>query len=317
MLKFPNPFIEQRADPFILQVEGGYYFTASVPAYDRIILRYSKDLAGLRTAPERTIWVKHDSGIMSDLIWAPEIHFVDGAWYIYFAAAPNREIAHGAFQHRMYALCCHDADPMTGTWVEQGQVVTHLDTFCLDATTFAHRGQQYYLWAQQDRTIPGNSNLYLAPMVNPWTLGERQIMLSRPEFDWECRGFLVNEGPAVLQRHGKIFVFYSAAATDENYCMGLLWAEADADLLDPDSWHKSAEPVFSTSYEHGQYGPGHCSVTRAEDGTDLLVYHCRSYREIEGDPLWNPDRHCRIKTIDWDEQGFPVLGVPPQDSSKA
>lgn len=317
MRSFPNPFIEQRADPFILKVESGYYFTASVPLYDRIELRYSKDLMGLRTAETRTVWVKHESGPMSELIWAPEIHFVDGAWYIYFAAAHTREIAHGAFQHRMYCIACYDADPMKGEWVEKGQVVTHLDTFCLDATTFSHRGSQYYLWAQQDRSIPGNSNLYLAKMQNPWTLEDKQVMLSKPEFDWECRGFLVNEGPAILRRNGKIFITYSASATDENYAVGLLWADEEADLLDPKNWHKSEQPIFTTSYENKQYGPGHSCFTKDEDDTDLLVYHCRNYTEIEGDPLWNPDRHCRIKPIEWNENGMPVLGVPPKDTVEA
>ncbi len=51
-------------------------------------------------------------------------------------------------------------------------------------------------------------------------------MLSKPEFDWECRGFKVNEGPAVLMHGDKLFISYSASATDENYCMGLLWIEA-------------------------------------------------------------------------------------------
>ena len=39
---FNKPFIEQRADPFVMRAENGkYYFTASVPAYDKIILRCS------------------------------------------------------------------------------------------------------------------------------------------------------------------------------------------------------------------------------------------------------------------------------------
>ena len=41
-------------------------------------------------------------------------------------------------------------------------------------------------------------------------------MLSKPEFDWECRGFKVNEGPAVLVHGDKLFISYSASATDEN-----------------------------------------------------------------------------------------------------
>ena len=37
----------------------------------------------------------------------------------------------------------------------------------------------------------------------------------------------------------KIFIAYSASATDHNYCMGLLTVDENADLLDPNSWVKS------------------------------------------------------------------------------
>ncbi len=80
-------------------------------------------------------------------------------------------------------------------------------------------------------------------------------MLSKPEFDWECRGFKVNEGPAVLMHGDKLFISYSASATDENYCMGLLWIDRQADPLQPANWHKAPQPVFRTSYENRQYGP--------------------------------------------------------------
>jgi len=134
--------------------------------------------------------------------------------------------------------------------------------------------------------------------------------LSRPEFDWECRGFRVNEGPSVLKRNGKIFITYSASATDENYAMGLLWADQNADILNPASWAKAAEPVFKTCYEHGIYGPGHNSFTRGENNDEvILVYHARTYTEIIGDPLWNPDRHTFVKRLNWDEQGMPVFGA--------
>lgn len=82
------PFIEQRADPFVCRgPDGMYYFTASVPEYDRIVLRRAATIDGLRRAEEITIWRKHESGPMSKHIWAPELHWMDGAWYIYFAAS--------------------------------------------------------------------------------------------------------------------------------------------------------------------------------------------------------------------------------------
>jgi GH43 family beta-xylosidase len=307
-----TPLIEQRADPFIFKhTDGYYYFTASVPQYDHIELRRAKTIAGLASASMTDVWRKPKTGPYSELIWAPEIHFIQGAWYIYFAAAPSREIKDKLFQHRMYAIRNTHPNPFEGTWEFMGQVQTGMDTFCLDATTFTHKGTLYYLWAQKDSAIEGNSNLYIAPMETPWQLAGEPVMLSRPEFDWETRGFHVNEGPSVLKRHGKIFISYSASATDENYAMGLLWADDSANLLDPASWHKMTEPVLRSCYEHGIYGPGHNSFTIAEDGaTVMLVYHARTYTEIVGDPLWNPDRHTFVKPLRWDDTGMPRFGRP-------
>jgi GH43 family beta-xylosidase len=307
-----EPLIEQRADPYIYRhTDGYYYFTASVPQYDRIELRRAKTIEGLASAQTRSVWRKPDAGPLSALIWAPEIHFNQGAWYVYFAAAPSREIKSRLFQHRMYALRNSNANPLEGEWELMGQVDTGIDTFCLDATTFTHDGQLYYLWAQKHDDIDGNSNLYIAPMKTPWQLGGAPVMLSKPDFEWDCRGFLVNEGPSVLKKNGRIFISYSASATDENYAMGLLWADEKANLLDPASWTKSPAPVLQTCFEHKIYGPGHNSFTVAEDGaTVLLVYHARTYTEIEGDPLWNPDRHTFVKPLRWRDDGTPDFGRP-------
>lgn len=305
-----TPLIRQRADPFIARHEDGYYyFTASVPAYDGIELRRARSLAGLADAKPVMVWHKPDTGPCSDLIWAPEIHFVRGAWYVYFAAAPSREQKDELFQHRMYAIHTDAANPLKGDWVFAGRIDTGRDTFCLDATTFEHDGTLYYAWAQKDRSIPGNSNLYVATMKNPLELDSEPVLLSRPEYDWETRGFAVNEGPAVIKHAGRIFISYSASATDENYAVGLLWADADTDILDPSSWSKSSSPVLTSSPEHSVFGPGHNSFTVAEDGeTDLLVYHARTYTGIEGDPLWNPDRHTFVKPLKWDDEGMPLFG---------
>jgi GH43 family beta-xylosidase len=307
-----KPLILQRADPFILRhSDGYYYFTASVPEYDRIELRRSATLTGLATAETKAVWHKPDTGAYSALIWAPEIHYIHGAWYIYFAAAPSREIKDNLFQHRMWVLTCAAENPMAGEWKFLGQVDTGIDSFCLDATTFTHKGNLYYVWAQKDRDIPGNSNLYIARMETPERIATKPVRLSSPELDWETRGFMVNEGPAVMISHGKIFISYSASATDENYCVGLLHAPEDANLLDASVWTKSKEPVFRTCFEHGIFGPGHNSFTKSEDGrTDLIVYHARTYREIVGDPLWNPDRHTFVKPIRWTADGMPHFGRP-------
>ena len=307
-----EPLIPQRADPFILRHgDGWYYFIASVPEYDRLELRRARTIAALAAAPPVDVWRKPPSGPYSDLIWAPELHHVFGAWHIYFAAAPSREIKDGLFQHRIYLVSTAAANPLEGDWSPPVRVDTGLDSFCLDATTFTHRGVTYFVWAQKDPAIPGNSNLYIAPMASAAALAGPGVRLSIPELDWETRGFAVNEGPAVLIRHGRVFLSYSASATDENYCMGLLWAAEEADLLDPRSWSKGQDPVFRTDAEHEIYGPGHNSFTVAGDGaTDVLVYHARTYTNIVGDPLWDPNRHTYVKPLGWDAGGMPVFGRP-------
>lgn len=313
--QWPNPFIEQRADPFILLHEDCYYFIASVPEYDRLEIRRAATISELPDAQPAVVWRKPNHGPMSELIWAPELHNIDGKWYIYFAATHTQELDQlNMFQHRMFALECADADPLTGKWIEKGQVKTQFDSFCLDATTFKHQGKQWYLWAQKDPNIPGNSNLYLAELETPWAIKGHPVMLSKPELDWECRGFLVNEGPAVVVHGDKLFVSYSASATDENYCIGLLWIDLNADPTKTENWHKSTQPVFTTSVENKQFGPGHNSFTQTKEGKDVLVYHARNYTEIEGDPLYDPNRHTRLKTLEWDENGMPVFGIPPADN---
>lgn len=314
-LEYSNPLVLQRADPWVYKhSDGYYYFTASVPEYDRIELRRSATLEGLRDARPVVAWRKYETGMLSANIWAPEIHYIQGKWYIYFAAARTTETQDGLFDHRMYALENESANPLEGQWIEKGQIKTAWESFALDATTFEHQGSLYYVWAQKDPQIEGNSNLYISKMSNPWTLSGQQVMISTPEYPWEIIGFRVNEGASVLKRNGWIFISYSASATDHNYCMGLLYADESSDLLNPASWTKLPVPVFQTNEETGQYGPGHNSFTVSEDGQDVLIYHARNYKEITGDPLYDPNRHTRAQVFHWNGDGTPNFGTPVKDT---
>ena len=311
----PNPLIPQRADPFILRhSDGFYYFTATVPEYDRIELRRASTIADLAAAEPKTIWRKHATGPMGAHIWAPELHRIDGKWFIYFAAGAAEKI----WDIHIYVLENAAANPLEGEWIERGQLRTQWETFALDATTFVHRGSRYLVWAQRDPSVKNNTDIYIARMASPTAIEGTPVRLSRPEFDWEKVRYEVNEGPAVLIRHGRIFVTYSAAGTGAEYCMGLLTAAEDADLLDPKSWNKSPAPVFATSEAAGIFGPGHNNFTVAEDGTtDLLVFHARNYRDIVGDPLRDPNRHTRVQPIRWRADGTPDFGTPLSETPSA
>lgn len=308
---YNEPFILQRADPFVCRAQDGtYYFTASVPEYDRIVLRHSDTIQGLKDAVETEVWHGHASGPQSKHIWAPELHYIFGGWYLYYAAGEKED----EWKIRPYVLKCESQDPMKGPWMELGRMQPadedpfSLRSFSLDATIMEHKGSYYYIWAEKTGVGQQISNLYIARMQGPAKLATAQVLLTTPDYDWERVGFWVDEGPAVLRHGGKIFLTFSASATGACYCMGLMSIEEDAEILDPNAWKKERWPVLKTDEEKGIYGPGHNSFVKAEDGqTDLCVLHFRQYDEIVGDPLYDPNRHVMILPVAWDENGNPVF----------
>lgn len=322
MTAYPNPFIPERADPFAVKApDGTYYFTASYPAYgdvehgyDRIILRKSSTVAGLASAEEKVIWKAPSSGVCSRHIWAPEIHFIGGKWYVFFAAGNSDDVWH----IRPYVLRCKGSDPYNDEWDAPVRMESadgdgqSFRSFSLDMTYFEHKGRHFLIWAQSI----GDSSLFMAEInpAEPTKLISSPILLTKPEYDWEKIRFRVNEGAAVLKTDNKVYVFFSASGTGSEYCIGRLSADSDADLMNPASWDKLPCPVLSTEDLDGESGPGHNSFVTDEKGDLLIVYHARPMSHLEekcgtfaDDPLYDPCRHARIRKVKFDADGVPVL----------
>ena len=305
MRDYVEPWIMQRADPYITKEHGGkYYFTATVPEYDRIVLRESDTLEGLKRAEEKTIWKKHESGEMSYHVWAPELHYLFGGWYLYFAASEIDDI----WKLRPYVLKCLGNDPMKDEWIELGKMKRSSDdkfsfeAFSLDATVFKVNSEWYYVWAEKVGVGQQISNLYIAKMENANTLSTAQVLLSTPDYAWERHGFWVNEGPAAIIHGGKIYLTYSASDTSPAYCVGLLTANMSDNLLDPHNWEKKRTPLLKSNPTRGLYGPGHNSFTQKEDNEDAIIFHARTTDKLICDnPLYDPNRHTFMGRIIWNE----------------
>ncbi|MEO8061959.1 MAG: family 43 glycosylhydrolase [Pseudomonadota bacterium] len=169
---------------------------ATVAECDRIEIRRTTDLSKLASAQTKVVWRAHAAGPMSKHIWAPEIHFIDGKWYIYFTASR----IDAKWEVRPYVLVNESADPFTGDWKELGRLETGWDSFSLDGTTFVHRGQRYFLWTQRGRTPEEGkgTNICIAKMRSPTAITGKV---------------------ALLIRNGRVFMTYSASAIDANYCL--------------------------------------------------------------------------------------------------
>ena len=303
--QYDNPFILYRADPHIIRAEdGSYYFTASYAtesgsSYDRVTLRHADTIEGLATAQDVTLWT-------GSLLWAPELHFIDGQWVMYYAENIKA----------CTRICREGGDPMNpadwGAEIPFATLPNYNTTSSLDMTCFEVNGTGYVIWAQMGA---GNaiqrSTLYMAQLDpnDPSRITGDTIVLTTPQYAWEMVNFMVNEGPSVLQKDGKIYVSFSASGTGTEYCMGLLTADAGSDLMNPASWSKTGYPVLTSQNVPGEYGPGHNSFTYDEEGNAIFVYHARSESTNSGDTLADSGRHARIKRVHWAADGTPILSM--------
>jgi len=308
---FSNPLLDSGADPWVFQKNGYYYYTNT--AGNQLVLWKTRNLAGLRTAEKKVIWTPPVGTSYSKEIWAPEIHFIQGKWYMYFAADDGDNN-----NHRMYVIENASADPMQGNWTFKGKVADPADKWAIDGSVFTHKRKMYMLWSGWEGDKNGKQSIYIARMKNPWTIKGERVRLSSPHFSWEKDGDLgagndpshvnVNEGPQLLQNGKKLFIIYSASGCwTDSYSLGMLTLIGKGSLLDSAAWQKSAKPVFTQSAENKVYAPGHNSFFKSPDGTqDWILYHANS----------QPGQGCgehrspRAQRFTWNADGSPNFGLP-------
>ncbi|MFC0182060.1 Beta-xylosidase, GH43 family [Pseudarcicella hirudinis] len=314
---FTNPLLPSGADPWSIYKDGYYYYTNTMQ--DKLVIWKTGNLADLATAESKTIWTPSAGTMHSKELWAPELHFLQGKWYMYFAADDGKND-----NHRMYVLENASKDPMKGEWIFKGKVSEASDKWAIDGDVFEHLGQLYMIWSGWEGDVNGQQNIYIAKMKNPWTIEGKRAKLSGSDYDWEKHGDLhdkynpphvnVNEGPQILKHGKKIFVIYSASGCwTDFYALGMLTAEASADLMNPENWKKTAQPVFKQSPENGVFAPGHNSFFKSPDGKeDWILYHANA----ESGQGCGQHRSPRAQKFGWKADGTPDFGKPVKAGEK-
>ncbi len=288
-----------------------YYYYMNTTGKNLTIWK-TKDVTDLKGAEKKIVWTPPATGPYSHDIWAPELHFLSGKWYIYFAAdaATNQT-------HRIWVLENSSPDPLTGNWSLKGKLADPADKWAIDASVFENRGKLYAIWSGWEGDVNGTQNIYIAGLKNPWTVEGKRVMLSTPQFPWEEVGDLasgdpphlnINEGPEILKHQDKIFLVYSASACwTDHYALGMLETSVGANMLNPKSWKKSPRPVFSSLPAAHAYGTGHNSFFKSPDGReDWILYHANP------EPHQGCDGHRspRAQPFTWNWGGIPNFGVP-------
>lgn len=138
--EFTNPLLPSGADPWVIHRDGWYFYTHTTGR--NITLWRTRSIAELGSAESRVLWTPPVTGPYSKSIWAPELHHLDGKWYVYFAADDGRNR-----NHRLYLLECTSKDPFGGEWRWKAKLETPEDRWSLDGTIFEHGGRRYLLWS--------------------------------------------------------------------------------------------------------------------------------------------------------------------------
>jgi GH43 family beta-xylosidase len=317
---YPFPFVVDRADPTVLAYRGRYYFIATddpgghCVATTQLLIRVADSIAGLATAPDHAI-VEVGTADIAGCFWAPELHLIAGRLHCFFA--PCTGVADWS-RVRCHVMRLRDGgDPVVATDWEPPRPVLQADGsplrrdpehpgLSLDMTYLEDGGRSYVIWSQRyitDRI--GDAELWIATIdpADPWRLTSDPVRIATAEYGWDHE---VAEGAFALRHGDRIVVTYSGSAVGPTYAVGVLEARSGADLLRPDAWTKAAAPILCTSANFSQWGPGHNTFSRDEDGVELVVFHAHPTLTTRG-------RCSALRRVHWAADGHLVLDQRPDE----
>lgn len=297
---FMNPLLPSGPDPWVIYDNGVYYYTNTTGK--NITLWKTPDITDLRDADKKVIWTPPPGHAYSNDLWAPELHKLDGRWYMYFAADGGSNVS-----HRLWVLEDRSPDPFSNDWKFIGPVKGLEEHWAIDPTVFEDQGRNYIVWSGWPGNKGRTQDLYIAQLKTPSKIKGKRVLISVPEYDWERFGN-VNEGPEILKHDSEIFLIYSASGCwTDYYALGMLIASADTDLLNPASWKKIAHPALSSSPAAHAFGTGHNTFFKSPDGSqDWILYHANP----EANEGCGNFRSPRAQPFTWDANGLPDFGSP-------
>ena len=326
---FDSHFINLGGDPWVTYVDGWYYYMVTGNGF---YVSKSRDLERVNSNPvsvfDMNDLIGEEISIVKEL-WAPELHFVDGYWYIYFTVYDGEAVDESAWNgctgqprnHRMYVLKSDTSDAQ-GSYTFLGQIkevesdYINDETYkngghkaghwAIDQSVFKWNGKLYSIWSGWDRYVNVEQRIYIAEMENPWTIGSKRVELSRPQFAYETYSVIpaINEGPQALISPDEktLNIAFSVNRFDDaTYALGLLTLKENGNPLNAEDWTKTEEPVLETSVKNSTYSVGHCSFVPSPDGNShYVVYHARRGEDVNANP-----REIRTQQFFWNDNGTP------------
>lgn len=84
---FTNPIrAPGGADPQVTYTDGWFYFIAT--EWTHLAVSRARSIDGLKTAESKVIYTDSNPSRCCN-VWAPELHYLNGRWYIYYTAGED------------------------------------------------------------------------------------------------------------------------------------------------------------------------------------------------------------------------------------
>ena len=283
---FTNP-IAGYADPSVVYHDGWYYysFAKNYEGKPALWMAKSPNIFDIGNAEQVLVWAesKSNSSTVVKSLWAPQLYFLDGKWYLY-ATCDIGLTAVGDQARRMPIIWRALTDDPIGEYEYIGQMKNTDTNVCsyLSPRIIEHGGKTYMFnggfYRAADATGQHLQRLFGCELSDPLTMGSAVQLVSSPSYGYEVE---LMEGPYPFYApDGTLYMIFAAGHTrTDEYCTGLMrfiGSESDS-LLDASKWVKYDTPLHEVSYENKVYSPGAMVVARGEDGQYLAVYHAKEY----------------------------------------
>ncbi|QGY47420.1 family 43 glycosylhydrolase [Maribellus comscasis] len=257
---------------------SGYYYMVG-PGGKSVLSYQSKDLINwenptkIFTIPEG-FW----DGKPINSIWAPELHFYKGKYYL-FLTIDTRDMFEEQWPNWRPRVTRGSqilvSDSPTGPFKAfQDHSTLPVDMMTLDATLWEEDGVPYIVYAHEWVQISNGTIEYMQLKDDlSETIGEPQLLFRGSDGPWatisETEGCFVTDGPYLkINKTGKLMMVWTSFGKG-GYTMGVAFSESGK-LAGP--WIQQEEPVYDKDGGHGM-------LFETFDGKLMCVLHSPNNRD--------------------------------------
>ena len=271
-------------DPFILPVadEGVYYMYCTSTVADSngqprggVAAYKSKDLRNWE-GPVQVCTIP-DNNMLTGTIWAPEVHFYNGKYYLFATINSDIEWRKAEPDHPKYLFrgtqIFHADSPEGPFEAFSPETHTPADWMALDGTLWVENGKPYMVfcheWVQTDdgtMDVVALEDDLSAPKGSPTRLFNASAApwaqpICNDRNNNQC---YVTDGCFLYRtKTGKLLMIWSSFTNGNNYAIGIAESTTGS-VLGP--WRQQEKPLFTTNGGHGM-------IFKRFDGQPCIVLH--------------------------------------------